>query len=197
MTATVLALDVALVAARWLLLAAAVAAAVVAGLDWATRTRRLSPFSPFARFSRRRVDPLLVPVERRVLRAGGNPASAPWWALGAVVVGGIVLLSLLGFLRDQVVLAVTASQLGARGFLVLLVRWTFGLLQLALIAVVISSWVGGSRYSKWWRWAFVLTDPILGPLRRVVPTIGMIDITPIVAYFGLRILQGVIESAIL
>ncbi|MCC6431404.1 MAG: YggT family protein, partial [Gemmatimonadaceae bacterium] len=65
-----------------------------------------------------------------------------------------------------------------------------------LFARVISSWVGGSPYSKWWRWSFVLTEPILAPLRRVVPTIGMFDITIIVAYFGLKLLESVIVSAI-
>jgi YggT family protein len=42
----------------------------------------------------------------------------------------------------------------------------------------------------------VITEPILAPLRRVVPTIGMLDITVIVAYFGLQILESVIVRAL-
>jgi uncharacterized protein YggT (Ycf19 family) len=30
----------------------------------------------------------------------------------------------------------------------------------------------------------------MGPVRRLIPSIGMIDISPIVVFFGLRILQG-------
>ena len=37
-----------------------------------------------------------------------------------------------------------------------------------------------------------LSEPILRPLRRVIPSLGMIDITPIVAYFGLVLLEGLI-----
>ena len=37
----------------------------------------------------------LSPIERRVVRAGGTPASAPLWALAAIVIG-IAMLSLAG-----------------------------------------------------------------------------------------------------
>ena len=133
-------------------------------------------------------------MERRLLRAGGTPYAAPWWALAAVVVGGLLLISALGFVRNQVAMLAYATQSGS--FLYLLVRWTFGILNVALFARVISSWVGGSPYSKWWRWSYVITEPILAPLRRVVPTIGMFDITILVAYFGLQLLEGVILGAL-
>jgi YggT family protein len=183
-------------ALRLLVFAAAVVAGAACLLSWLVRTRRVSPFSPVARFVRRTVDPLIAPMERRVVRAGGVPTSAPWWMLVLVVVGGIVVLTLVQFVFAQVVGAAAAASSGPRGILVLVVAWTFGLLQIALLVRVLSSWIGGSPYSPWLRWAFVLTEPILGPLRRIVPTIGMIDITPIVAYFLLRILQGLIVGAL-
>ena len=63
----------------------AAVAAVVCVADWAARTRRISPFGALARGMRRYVDPMIAPVERRIVRAGGVPATAPFWALGAVV----------------------------------------------------------------------------------------------------------------
>jgi len=66
----------------------------------------------------------------------------------------------------------------------------------ALLVRVLSSWIRVSPHSRWLRWAFVLTEPILSPLRRIVPTIGMIDITPIVAYFVLRLLQWLIVGVL-
>lgn len=187
--------DLALYALRPAVFVAGALAALAAVGSYAVRTRKLSPFSPLARFVRERIDPWLVaPMERRLLRAGGTPYAAPWWALAAVVIGGLLLLSGLGFLRDKIAMLAYAMQGGS--LLFVLVQWTFGFLQIALFARVISSWVGGSPYSKWWRWSFVLTEPILAPLRRVVPTIGMFDITIIVAYFGLKLLESVILSAI-
>ncbi|MEN9591599.1 MAG: hypothetical protein RJA21_51, partial [Gemmatimonadota bacterium] len=170
--------------------------AVAAVVSYSVRTRKISPFSPVARFTRDKVDPwLIAPMERRIVRAGGTPYAAPWWALAAVIVGGLVLLSAVGFLRDQLMMLAYMSG-SAASLAALLVRWTCSILRLALFARVISSWVGGSPYSKWWRWSYVLTEWFLAPLRQVIPTIGMIDITVLIAYFGLGILESVITSAL-
>jgi YggT family protein len=41
-----------------------------------------------------------------------------------------------------------------------------------------------------------ITEPILMPLRRIVPRLGMIDITPMIAIFLLLFLSQVIEQGI-
>jgi YggT family protein len=46
------------------------------------------------------------------------------------------------------------------------------------------------------RWSFVLSEPILKPLRSVIPPLGMIDVTPIIAYFALSLLQPLVLGAI-
>ncbi|HEX5829796.1 MAG TPA: YggT family protein [Gemmatimonadaceae bacterium] len=182
---------------RTTLLVSAVLLAAVATIDWAVRTRRLNPFSRVARFFRGTVDPVIAPVERRVLRAGGNPVHAPWWALAAVVLLGIVLLSLIQFLAGQMRAVFGATQGGVRGILLLLVGWAFALLQLAIIVRVVASWVGGSPFSPWWRWAFTISEPLLRPLRRIIPSLGPIDITPIVAWFVLSLLRPLVLRAMI
>jgi YggT family protein len=189
-------LNVVLGLLRPLVFAAGFVAGVGAITSWGVRTRRISPFSPVARFVRDRIDPVLVaPMERKLLRAGGTPYAAPWWALAVVILGGLLLLSGVQFLRDQLLVLSYASQSGA-GLLMVAIRWTFSLLRIALFARVIASWVGGGPYSTWWRWSFVLTEWFLAPLRNVIPTIGMIDISVLVAYFGLGILESVVLSVV-
>lgn len=173
----------------------AVAVGLVALVDWAVRTRRLNPFSGVARFMRANVDPLLVPVERRVVRAGGRPSSAPFWALVGVVLGGLLTIWALQFLTSQLALATNAVSLGASSLVALLIHWIFALLQIALLVRVISTWFGASPYSPWIRWSYVLTEWLLRPLRRIIPTIGMLDLTPIVAYFALTLLERLIFAA--
>jgi YggT family protein len=82
-----------------------------------------------------------------------------------------------------------AASSGPAGLFVMLVRLTFDVLRLAIIIVVLVSWLPISPFSAWVRWAFALTEPILRPLRDIVPRIAMFDITPIVAYFLLGILE--------
>jgi YggT family protein len=177
---------------KTVLLWIAVVFAAICALDWAVRTRKISPFNAIARFCRSTVDPFIAPIERKVVRAGGTPASAPLWALAAVVVGGILLLSFLDVVRTQVVLSMVAGQSGAAGIFHLLVSWTFWILKFALIVRVISSWLPISPYSGWIRWSYALSEPILAPLRRIVPNLGGLDITPILAYFLLNIIQSVL-----
>jgi YggT family protein len=173
--------------------------ALVALIDWLVRTRRLNPFNPIARFFRRVVDPAIAPVERRVVRAGGMPHAAPWWALVAVVLGGIVLLVGLRFIHAQLMTATAMAYAGPRGVLILLVGWTFAILKIAILVRVVSSWLRVSQFVWWVRWSFALSEPMLRPLRSVIPPLGMMDVTPIVAYFALSILQwlllGMIGSA--
>ena len=72
-----------------------------------------------------------------------------------------------------------------------------GLLQIALIVRVVSSWVRISPYARWIRWSFTLTEWLLVPLRRLIPPLGMIDITPIVAFFVIQLLGSALVGLIL
>jgi YggT family protein len=192
METTLAAADAVLQILRTVLLSVAVVFGVVCALDWAVRTRKISPFNAIARFCRASVDPFIAPIEKKVVRAGGNPASAPLWALAAVVVGGILLLTFLDFIRLEIVRAIIASDQGAGGIFHLLVSWTFTILKLALLVRVVSSWLPVSPYSPWIRWSYALSEPVLAPLRKIVPNLGMLDITPILAYFLLNLVQSLL-----
>jgi len=161
-------------------------------LDWAVRTRRVNLFGGVARFARSKIDPFLAPIERRVVAAGGLPSSAPLWALAAVVIGGILLLSLLNFITAELYSVSFAAASGPMGIFALIVSWLFDFVRIAILVRVISSWLPISPYSKWIRWSYTVSEPILRPLRQVIPSLGMIDITPIIAYFLLGFIQGAV-----
>jgi YggT family protein len=180
--AIVFGFDQVILVIRYVFLGAAGLTGIVCAGDWLVRTRRLSPFGPAARFFRKSVDPAIAPVERAVVRSGGVPSSAPLWALLAVVIAGIIVLSLLGVVRDNVVLILRAAAFGPRALLSVLLGWTIGFLQLALIVRVMASWVRISPYSRWVRWSFTLTEWLVRPLRKRLPNVGMFDISPIVAW---------------
>lgn len=179
---------------RIALLSAALVMAAIAVVDWLVRTRRVNAFSPIARFFRQRIDPLLEPVERRVIRAGGLPANAPWWALAAIVILGIVLLAFLDFAAGLIADLMVGISGGPAGVLRLLVFWTFTFLRIAILVRVIASWLPMGPYSPWVRWSFTLSEPVLRPLRRVIPPFRSIDITPIIAFFALGIIEGLVRE---
>jgi YggT family protein len=179
---------------RSVFLAGGVALAVVAAADWAVRTRRLNPFGGVARFVRARVDPRLAGVERQVLRAGGRATTTPWWGLVLYAVVALLVLAALDMLGALVRQAVLATSLGGMGILLLAVRWTFGFLQFALLVRVLSSWLPRLGASRWIRWSYGVTEWMLRPLRNLIPSFGVIDITPILAYFALQLVQYLVET---
>jgi YggT family protein len=72
----------------------------------------------------------------------------------------------------------------------------FTILSLAILARVLLSWVRVNPFNPVVSLLDQITEPILGPLRRIIPPIGMIDITPIVALFLLRFLQRILLSLV-
>ena len=180
---------------RSVFLGGGIALAVVATADWAVRTRRLNPFGGIARFMRARVDPRLAGVERQVLRAGGRTTTTPWWALVLYAVVALLVLAVLDMLGALVRQASVAASAGGMGVLFLAVHWTFGFLVFALLVRVLSSWLPRLAASPWIRWSYGATEWMLRPLRNLIPSIGgVIDITPIVAYFALQLVQWLVES---
>jgi YggT family protein len=183
-------------ASRIVVIVALAYASAVALTHWAVRSRKLTPFGAWPRFMRRVSDPVLQPLERRMLRAGGNPQDAPLWLVGIVIVGGLLLLSLVQWLVGFAVTLGVLVQSGPRTWARFLVSGLFTLLMAALIVRVIASWFGLSPYRPWMRPVMLLTDWIIDPIRRILPPFGMIDFSPLVAWLVLSVVRGFVLSMI-
>ena len=167
---------------RSLVVVALAYAAVVAITHWAVRSGRLNAFGAWPRFVRRISDPVLRPIERRVLRAGGNPQDAALWLVGVVIVGGLILLWLLGWVLGFIASLSVLTRSGPGAWVYALVRAAFIVLEIALIIRVVSSWLGLGPFSRLVRPAYRLTDWLVVPLRRVLPTMGPFDLSPMLAW---------------
>ena len=71
----------------------------------------------------------------------------------------------------------------------------------ALLAQIILSWlvVAGVRndtVARLYNALGTILEPLMAPLRRVVPRVGLFDITPLVAFFVLFIVRRVIERVL-
>ena len=68
------------------------------------------------------------------------------------------------------------------------------LYSLVVFAAVIVSWVQLPPAHPIVSVLGGLTEPLLAPIRRVLPDMGGLDISPLVLLFGLRIVRGVLLS---
>jgi YggT family protein len=157
------------------------------------RSRRVSPFGVLGRTLRSVTDPILRPVERRLVRMGGNPGHAGGWLVVVTAIAGVVLLSLVGWLLMTLQTAQIAATRGPRATFSLIIDIAYRILIVALVVRVIATWFGLFRYSRWVRPAYLLTDWIVEPIRRVVPPLGAMDVSPIVAWFALMLLRQVLH----
>jgi YggT family protein len=73
----------------------------------------------------------------------------------------------------------------------------FTLLELAILARVLLSWFRVDPYHPAVVFLYQITEPILRPLRNIIPPLGMMDISPIVAMFLIDIVRRVILAIIL
>ena len=83
--------------------------------------------------------------------------------------------------------------------LVSLIELVFTLIYVAILARIILSMIipamGGQVHPIVLNIADLLnqiTEPILGPIRRVLPTVGMLDFSPLVAIILLQVIQWVV-----
>lgn len=171
--------------------------AVLAGVgSWLVRTRRVSPFGFAGRLLRQTTEPLIRPVETRLVKMGASPVHAGWWLVVMVAIVGVVGLSLLGWLLQTAGLLAAALGGGPRALFAVAVGLAYNVLVLALVVRVVGSWLGVFRYSRWMRPAYWLTDWIVNPIRRVLPPVGMVDLSPLAAWFVLWALRQVLLSIV-
>lgn len=183
-----------LTVARYAVFGVVALAALAALGSWLVRSRTISPFSALGRGLKAATDPLLRPVEKRLVRMGGNPVHAGGWLIVVCAVGGIILLSVLGWLFTTFRTAQAAATGGPRASVALTLWLAYNVLKYALIVRVIASWFGAFRYSRWMRPVYALTDWIVEPIRRIVPSLGPFDVSPLVAWLALWLLLQVLLS---
>ena len=70
-----------------------------------------------------------------------------------------------------------------------LLQMVFQIYTLILIARVLITWVNPDPFNPVVQFLARVTDPVLEPLRRVIPSIGPFDLSPIVALLLLQALQ--------
>ncbi len=77
-----------------------------------------------------------------------------------------------------------------------LVALVLRLLSFAIIGRALLSWFDPGMNSTIGRLLFDMTEPIIAPIRRVVPSIGAFDLSPIIALLLINFLGGQLVRAL-
>lgn len=68
----------------------------------------------------------------------------------------------------------------------------FSIVSFAILARVLLSWVQVDTSHQAVQFLFDITEPILRPIREMMPSMGMFDFSPIIALLLLNVLEGLL-----
>ncbi len=75
---------------------------------------------------------------------------------------------------------------------VIFVKIFFELLGFAIIVRVVLSWIGGHTQNRFTVFIHEITEPVLKFIKKLLPPMGMMDLSPLVALIGLDLIKSVI-----
>ena len=78
-----------------------------------------------------------------------------------------------------------------------LVNIIFNALQLLILARVVVSWIRPNPYHPIVRFIHDVTEPVMEPVRRLLPQTAGLDFSPIIVLLGLSLLQRVVLSLLI
>jgi YggT family protein len=156
---------------------------MVALLRFIAQLVRADFYNPLCQFTVKATQPLLAPLRRIIPSVAG------------IDLAGLVLVLLLQF----VLIAVVLSLAGVSVVQILpsVLAWTFisvaslflKIFFYALIISVILSWVAPGSSNPGAQLTYQICEPLLAQIRKVLPDLGGIDISPIFAFIAINLIE--------
>ena len=115
-------------------------------------------------------------------------------SIGRVDSASLVMLLLLQMLANYLAFVVQGGGKVAIGILIAsaivqLVNLAFNVFIYAIIIQAIMSWINPDPYNPVFSLLSQLTEPILRPCRRIIPLMGGLDLSPLLALVGLQLIK--------
>lgn len=71
-----------------------------------------------------------------------------------------------------------------------------GLYEIALLIRIVLSWVPHNPYNQAIQFLYKITDPVLNPVRKLIPPFRGIDFSPVIVFFCLGIVKRIVAGAL-
>ena len=183
---------------QWAVTAVIVVVIVLMVIRLITDAANLNPFSRLSLGIRRLSDPFVAPMRGGLRGFGIEPKYAPIVVVLITILLGFFVLQLtetLAFTTAGFLMSVRrGAMVSALGFIL---SGAISIYILLIFMRIIFSWGRVSYSNRLMRFLVNTTEPFLGPLRRIIPPLGMMDISPIIAFLILWLFQQAINGTLL
>lgn len=144
-------------------------------------------YNPISQFLIKITNPLVLPVRRVVPGFGGLDFASLLLTVVLQLLGILALLWLLGAGLPPVSALLLWSALGVVGLLV-------NIYFFALLATIILSWIAPGNPNPAIMLLHQITEPVMAPMRKVLPPMGGLDFSPILVFILINIIQIVLRN---
>jgi YggT family protein len=146
-------------------------------------------YNPITQFAVKATNPLLRPLRRIIPGWGGIDGAS---LVLAVIIQGITFFLILIALNEGIPSVnpldlLTWSVLNVLDLIVTIYFWS-------VIAVVVVSWIAPQSSHPAIQLVAQVTEPIMRPVRNVMPSMGGLDLSPIIVFLILNVVQVVIDN---
>jgi YggT family protein len=183
---------------QWAVVAIIVAVIALMVIRLIADNANLNPFSRLSLTIRRISDPFILPMRRGLMGFGVDPKYSPIVLILITILLGFFVLQLaqtLAFTIAGLVMSISrGAMVSALGFIL---SGAISIYILLIFIRIIFSWGMVSYSNRLMRFLVDTTEPLLGPLRRIIPPLGMMDISPIIAFLILWLFQQAINGTLL
>lgn len=158
----------------------------------------LNPFGFASRTARKLTDNLVIPVRGALRGFGVDPKFAPLVVILLTILLGYFLLQIVNTIGTTVAGVVMSVRMGSAIFALGYV--VYGLLSLYMLFLfmrIVFSWGMVSYRNRLMRFLVNVTEPVLGPLRKIIPPLGRMDISPIFAFLIVMLFQQAVWGTLL
>lgn len=142
-------------------------------------------YNPLSQFIVKATDPLLKPLRRFIPGLWGIDMPSVVLALLVQMVGLFVMMVLKGSISTSPMLYLL---LGLFGVINIGLKIAF----FAIIIVIVVSWVAPQSYNPAVSLLRQISDPIMAPFRKIIPPMGGLDFSPMIAMFVIHVLRSII-----
>ena len=164
------------------------------------RRMDVNPFTWHAITVKRLTDQTVLPVRAMLVAMRVDPIVAPVIVIVVFILIGFFVIQVVNGFLNTVAGVFTAAASGRPNAAVAILGYLLdalvGFYELLIFVRIIMAWFVVS-YGKRMRILIRVTEPLLAPLRRMIPLVGMFDVSPIIAFVILWVLQSAIAATLL
>ena len=139
-------------------------------------------YNPISQFLVKITNPLVIPTRKVIPAIGGIDTASLLLSLLLQMLSIVVLMALYKAGLPNVIQLLIWSALGLMGLLV-------NIYFFALLAMIILSWVAPGSKNPAIFLLHQITEPVMAPVRKVLPPMGGMDFSPIAVFILINIIQ--------